>query len=280
MRRYITALILGLALLGVAWAQQSATITLRSGQTINAQLIDLSAVGFTIRESGNERQIPKNDVLVIDFGGGAVSRPSELDNLGGQHLIVLRNGDVVRGEFVDIGGSQPLRLTFRTSSGERDFSSNDARRIYLGKPPDETPTPLPAPVAGTIAVPAAQQWTPTNITVRRGQTVRFEASGEIELDADGQVKSGPGGSGRFDKGAPLPSTATGTLIGRVDSPLGRRLGARGQVFVIGNTPSVVMPADGPLYLGVNDSELSDNRGRFQVKVTPGEPLSSAPVRRQ
>jgi len=28
-----------------------------------------------------------------------------------------------------------------------------------------------------------------------------------------------------------------------------------------------MPADGQLYLGVNDDEVSDNRGEFIVKMT-------------
>ena len=42
---------------GVAYAQNSATLTLRSGEKVSGDLIDLGGVGFTVRVSGNERQI-------------------------------------------------------------------------------------------------------------------------------------------------------------------------------------------------------------------------------
>jgi hypothetical protein len=44
---------------GVAYAQNSATLTLRSGEKVSGDLIDLGGVGYTVRVSGNERQIPQ-----------------------------------------------------------------------------------------------------------------------------------------------------------------------------------------------------------------------------
>ena len=64
---------------GAAYAQDSATLTLRSGEKVSGQLIDLGGVGYTIRVNGNERQIPQNDVSVIDFTGGTDRR--RLDEL-------------------------------------------------------------------------------------------------------------------------------------------------------------------------------------------------------
>ena len=55
---------------GAAYAQDSATLTLRSGEKVSGQLVDLGGVGYTVRVNGNERQIPQNDVAVIDFTGG------------------------------------------------------------------------------------------------------------------------------------------------------------------------------------------------------------------
>ena len=46
---------------GSAFAQESATLTLRSGQTVSGQLVDLGGVGYTIRVNGADRQIPQND---------------------------------------------------------------------------------------------------------------------------------------------------------------------------------------------------------------------------
>jgi len=281
MRRMLTTVVLLLLLGALVPAQPSVTITLTSGETLNAQLVDLGGVGFTVRVNGRERQIPVREVAVIDFDGGAMAQPSEVNNLGGRHLLVLRDGSLVRGVLDDIGGVQPLRLTFRGDAGNRDYSSNEVRRIYLAKPPAAAPpptaVPLPAPApapappipAGGQAfrVAANQRWTTTNITVRRGQSVQFSASGEVELAANGAVRSGPSGSSNRDGGAPIPGTPTGTLIGRVD-PGRQRVAAN--PFVIGAGGTVVMPNDGVLTLGVNDGELSDNRGAFDVTVAvPG-----------
>lgn len=273
MRRIFTSLAVASSMTVLVVAQPSVTITLKSGETLNAQLIDLGGVGFTVRAGGSERRLAPGDVAVIDFGGGVAAQPSEVANLGGRHLLQLRDGGVVRGELIDIGGVQPLRLTFRSDAGERDYSSNEVRRIYLARPPDAapstpsapTPTPLPEPgPGGGYRVAANQRWTTTNITVRRGQRIQFTATGEVELAAGGAVRCGPGGSSNRDGGAPLPGVPTGTLIGRVDPG---RVRTAANPFVIGAGATIAMPNDGVLTLGVNDGELSDNRGAFEVRVT-------------
>ena len=40
-------------------------------------------------------------------------------------------------------------------------------------------------------------------------------------------------------------------------------------FPIGDVSTVTMPAAGQLFLGVNDDEVSDNRGEFLVNVSRG-----------
>src|SRR3954471_14029862 len=86
---------------GVAYAQDSATLTLRSGEKVSGQLVDLGGVGYTIRVNGSERQIAQNDVAVIDFTGGTMS-DADWANFKGTPLIVLRNGQTVDGSLYDI----------------------------------------------------------------------------------------------------------------------------------------------------------------------------------
>ena len=50
----------------------------------------------------------------------------------------------------------------------------------------------------------------------------------------------------------------GALIGRIDN---------GQPFFIGNQPAVRMPANGQLFLGINDDILNDNTGDFYVTIS-------------
>src|SRR5687767_12178680 len=105
---------------GVAYAQSSATLTLRSGEKVNGDLIDLGGVGYTMRVSGNERHIPQNDVAVIDFTGGNMTDADWAKFTGGSQ-IVLRNGQIIDGSLYDIGGTNPLRLTIKTNSGDREI---------------------------------------------------------------------------------------------------------------------------------------------------------------
>jgi len=123
-----------ISLTGIAFAQPSATVTLRSGERLSAHIVDLGGSGYTVRVDGQERQIGTNDVAAIDFTGGSVSN-ADWDKLsGGGQLLMLKNGETITGQLLDVGGTSPLRLTFRTSSGEREFSSNDVARIVMARP--------------------------------------------------------------------------------------------------------------------------------------------------
>ena len=78
----------------------------------------------------------------------------------GQQLLWLRNGDTVNGQLYDIGGTSPLRITFRTSSGEREFSSNEIGRIVLARPtaawrPPARATLAPATGPGIVGLAQA-----------------------------------------------------------------------------------------------------------------------------
>ena len=106
---------------GVAYAQDSATLTLRSGEKVSGQLVDLGGVGYTMRVNGNERQIPQNDVSVIDFTGGTMT-DADWSKFNGNSVIVLRNGQTIDGQLYDIGGTSPLRLTIKSNNGERQIA--------------------------------------------------------------------------------------------------------------------------------------------------------------
>ncbi len=56
----------------------------------------------------------------------------------------------------------------------------------------------------------------------------------------------------------MPQTLAGALIGRIGAV---------QMFGIGNqTGPLEMPADGRLFLGINDDNVADNQGEFQVQI--------------
>jgi hypothetical protein len=249
-----------------AYAQTSATLTLRSGEKVSGDLVDLGGVGYTIRVNGNERQVPQNDVAVIDFTGGGVS-DADWSKFTGTSQIVLRSGETIDGSLYDIGGTTPLRLTVRTSNGERELSSNDVARIVIARPNNVATgtsgagiAATPA-VAGAITVQANQPWTSTGVTVKKGQRVTFVSTGEIQLSDNPSDTATPDGSkaGRAATNGPFKQGTAGALLGRV--------GTNGAPFPLGsNQQTITMPASGVLYLGINDDGFDDNRGNFQVIV--------------
>src|SRR6266513_2767710 len=112
LRRTILALAI-IALPLSALAQESATLTLRSGEKVTGQLEDLGGVGFTVRVNGTQRQIPQNDVAVIDFAGSSMTDADWSKVPQGEQRVILKSGETINGQLADIGGSSPLKLTIR-----------------------------------------------------------------------------------------------------------------------------------------------------------------------
>src|SRR5919108_3698844 len=110
-RTFAVLLVTMLGLTGIALAQENATITLRSGERLTGQLLDMGGVGFTVRVGGQERQIPTTDVAIIDFTGGGAADVDWNKFTGGQHVMWLKSGQVITGQLTDVGGATPLRIT-------------------------------------------------------------------------------------------------------------------------------------------------------------------------
>ena len=269
-KRTIFALaVAAVAYVGAVQAQENATLTLRSGERITGQLIDLGGVGFTVRVGGQDRQIPTDDVSVIDFTGGTVTATDWSKVTGGNQVAILRNGDTINGTLYDIGGASPLKLTFKTANGERELSSSEVSRIILSHTEaaaaavgttGATGTANLAPATGNgIVVSAKAPWTPTGLTVRRGEVITFNTTGEIQLStaADDVASSAGAKSQRYATNAPLPRAFAGALIARIGN---------GAPFPIGNQTSVPMPGSGQLFLGINDDGFDDNVGEFRVEI--------------
>ena len=124
---------------------------------------------------------------------------------------------------------------------------------------DDQPGGAPAG-ARTIVVPANVEWTTTTLSVRRGQSLRFQPSGEIRLSfyPDDTATAAGAKNMRLGGKAPIPTIPAGTLIGRVGNRAPFSIGDTGQ--------ALRMPADGRLFLGVNDDHVPDNSGNYVVKV--------------
>lgn len=258
-------------------AQERVTLTLRSGDRLTGDLVDLNGSGLVMRIGNDERGIPVADVAVIEFASSdqpAAVRPW-LET--GRAFVLLRDGSAVEGRLVDVGGTRPLRLSVDTPSGSRELTSADVAQVYLTRPPglaaaagetngggaseQKNRPPMGADLArggtATVTVSGTHNWSPTNIMVRRNESIAFKGEGMVRLSANANDRVPAAGASSGQGVGPLPSAPRGALIARVDD---------GAPFLIGAGGNIRIPAAGRLVLGINDDHVGDNDGEFQVIV--------------
>lgn len=261
------------------FAQGNVTVQLRDGSKVEGRIEELTADGtLFVRVSQNDqRRIPISNVALIDRVGGASGLPdTELrEAAGAEHLMLLSSGGSVKGRLLAIRGGQGSgqegenrSYVFRSTDGsQQQYQMAQVSRVYLGTYPFAAitgGTPGAAPdldpgvgVPGALRVPANAGWVSTGMRVRRGETITFNTTGEIQLSTNAADRARSAGTTRTAPGAPMPTVNAGGLIGRIGN---------GAPFAIGDQASVPMPNAGLLYLAVNDDELSDNTGAFVVQL--------------
>jgi hypothetical protein len=201
----------------------------------------------------------------VEFTGGQANAQVQSRVAGGQQVVVMRNGDVIEGRLVDLGGTSPLRVTVATPSGQRDLTSADVAQVYMAATNATRGAAPPVGTTGqsgvtTVTVNGNEAWTNTGRTVRASEMLSFSSTGQVRFSPEPNDVAGAAGSSKqqMGGGAPVPNAPKGALIGRIDE---------GTPFLIGDGQQVAMPAAGTLHLGVNDDLVTDNSGALQVKFS-------------
>jgi len=173
-------------------------------------------------------------------------------------LIAFRDGVVEFDEIQPFGGGRALRFD-RSEVLGIEFDRIDRSTPgfpQAGEPERGRPAGLRE---RQVMVAANVQWTDTNIEVKSGQAVFFEANGEVRWG--GNRRAGPAGevNSPMNPNRPMPNRPGAALIGRV--------GNTADYFFIGaDTGPIRMRSSGRLYLGLNDDVLGDNTGYLRVVV--------------
>ena len=120
---------------------------------------------------------------------------------------------------------------------------------------------LSKPVELSVKVMAdntANGWTNSGWVVKKGQRIRISSTGQVSIGA-GKM-TGPGGLYDLEDNAKLlKSVPTGALIAVIGDD-------NNEFIYIGTEREFVAARDGSLFLGVNEGNLNDNKGSFDVKV--------------
>ncbi len=168
-----------------------------------------------------------------------------------QNLDFDRNGTLSRAEWHWSNNS------FATRDRNNDGVLSRTEFDVAGGSPSGATAPSAAG-RQTVRVNSQQRWTDTGFTVRAGDVITFDASGQIEM-SDRRDTATPAGStrGRTAPDAPVLGQKAGGLLAKI--------GDYWPAF-IGDRKTWTAPVSGRLYLGVNDDHLADNSGEFIVNV--------------
>ena len=113
-----------------------------------------------------------------------------------------------------------------------------------------------------LRVPADQAWTDTGIDVRSGERLQIDyLRGTWSPWAGGAYDAiGSGGDPRCDCNQ-MAGVSHAALLGRIEGS---------QPFYVGDHWDQVVGEAGRLFLGINDTRLSDNSGWLEVGVQQGD----------
>jgi len=179
--------------------------------------------------------------------------------------IRLKNGQTVVGKIVRYENRRFI-IVYERSSPETqatialediesvEFDGRPLPPGYGGSTGSGTGSPT---LTRTVQVIARDDWTYTQLDVRRGDRVRISARGSIRLD--NRRQSTPAGIAEDDPEKLMPGRPTGALIAVIGDD-------NDDYIFIGSAREFVAQRSGKLYLGVNEGDLSDNSGSYEAQV--------------
>ncbi len=220
------------------------TIRLKDGSVIRGQVIGFKDQQFTVLIGGGTKgrrgqtTIYVEDVESIEFDAntGAAASPVENNN---------RPGPVSQS------------TTQQTRPNQNDSPVSVPRTADTQRPASSSPTFFSIKVS-VRADNANNGWTNSGLVVRKGQRLRVSASGRVSLGR-GRFSTPAGVSTIPDNDKLMRNEATGSLIAVIGDD-------NDDFILIGNRREFIAQRDGVLFLGVNEGDLADNTGSYDIVI--------------
>ena len=243
MKKFLFRSLLMVALaVGASLTVLADTIRLKNGSVIRGQIVSF-----------------KNEQFTILVGSGARGRTTRI-------TVYMEDVDSI--EF-------DSAVNANNSTGPNDDTSSNTQPAY--QPPANTqpantqPTYTPPTSNNPSASPTFFQinvkvradntsngWTNTGLVVRRGQRLRITASGRVNL-GNTRLATPDGLPNIPDRDKLMRNQPTGGLIAVIGDD-------NDDFIFVGRSRDFVAQRDGVLFLGVNEGNLSDNSGLFEVVI--------------
>lgn len=237
----LAAVVLTFALVAPTLAD---TIRLKDGSIIRGQVIGFRDQQFTVLiGAGSKGRRGRTTVYVEDI------ESIEFDSATTAAATALANDD-------SSTSTQPVSQPTR-SNPQPDTTTTGPRDAGSQLPSSSAPTFFTIKVA-VRADNANNGWSNSGLVVRKGQRLRISSSGRVSLGR-GRFATPLGISTIPDNEKLMRNEATGALIAVIGDD-------NDDFILIGTRRDFVAQRDGVLFLGVNEGDLSDNTGSYDVAI--------------
>jgi hypothetical protein len=221
------------------------TIRLKDGSRVKGKIVGFAGGKFTVAmgEGSRRRQmtLDASEIESIEFDSPqTTTMVAATDRVPVEKRPAVQDPPVAS-EIL----SQPERSTASVPA-----ATSPTKKVSFGKPIELS--------VKVLADNTANGWTNSGWVVRKGQKIRISGSGEVSI---GRGKT-TGPSGLYDledSQKLLKSVPTGALIAVIGDD-------NNEFIYIGAEREFTAARDGALFLGLNEGNLNDNTGSFDVKV--------------
>ena len=263
------------------------TIRLKDGSIIKGKIINFGEGKFVvlIGEGSRQRQMSffADEVESIEFDGTSIPATNIKTSLP-SNTSTARNNPPVNNSSTDDkptpsktvivtdpikpnttanNTSTPPKTNPSTTTSQPQIVTNQPTNTPTTSSPVNTPTNSSTAKAITLNVKVladntSNGWTNSGWVVRKGQRIRITGAGRISL-GNGRFAAPSGVTSLPDKDKLVQAEATGGLIAVIGDD-------NNDFIFIGAQREFTAARDGALFLGINEGNLDDNSGSFEVTV--------------
>jgi hypothetical protein len=244
MLRKLAAVVFSLALVAASGAVALAdTIRLRDGSVIRGQIIGYKDQQFTVLIGGTRGRRSRITIYAEDVESIEFENAAGANSQAGDNSSAADTND----------NAQPVDTRPAPRNTTQPPADTSAPRNTGGGSPAFFPIRL-----RVRADNASNGWTDSGLMVRRGQRLRITAQGRVNLGA-GVFSTPTGLPAQADRDKLMRNQPTGGLIAVIGDD-------NDDFIFVGANREFVAQRDGRLFLGVNEGNLNDNTGAYDVTV--------------
>ncbi len=245
------------------------TIRLKDGSVIRGEIVGFRDQQFTVLIGAGTRgrrsriTLYMEDVDSIEFDSTAAgARQNSNDNAAGND-VNIGSGSNNAGAITTSTQSTTARQSSNTFPSDAGANANTAPQQQQDERVTSLPSRTQSPTFFQIntrvrADNSTNGWTNSGLVVRRGQRIRISASGRVSL-----------GQGRYSTPAGLPTLPDRDKLMR-NEPTGVLIAVVGDnnddFITVGRSREFTAQREGVLFLGVNEGNLTDNSGTYDVVI--------------